>query len=153
MNPDCPNYNYYGQSIFISLFLLFFSSSLYSSDFNIKLRKTDINDLKQQLLPVIENNITLLKDLQNCLIKDNGIDLCLDNYAQTFSVINNISEDDSINKKQIIADVKKKISKETQEDKIIVSLKKLIVEAESIKDCIIGGKNANELKDCIVKYK
>lgn len=153
MNPACSGCNDHGLIIFLSLLLFFLSTPLFSSDVNIKLRKTDINELKQQLLPIVENNISLLKTLQNCLVMDNGSEFCLDNYAQTFSVSNNISERGSSKKRQIISDLKKEITKELQQDKIIENLKKLIAEAESVKDCILKGKNANELKNCFVKYK
>ncbi|MCU7939547.1 MAG: hypothetical protein KZQ64_01365 [gamma proteobacterium symbiont of Bathyaustriella thionipta] len=49
----------------------------YSADFNIKLRKTDINDLKQQLMPVFEQNVTVLTDLLYCLETGKTVDVCL----------------------------------------------------------------------------
>ena len=60
----------------ILFFLISFTLS-FAGDFNIKLRKTDINELKQQLMPVFEQNINILHQLLTCMEKGNTTDVCL----------------------------------------------------------------------------
>ena len=55
--------------LFLSSILAFliFLIPIHAADFNIKLRKTDINELKQQLMPAFEQNILYLNELLSCL--------------------------------------------------------------------------------------
>ncbi len=140
----------------VVLFLFSLSYPVFSSDFNINIRKTDINDLKDQIISPIDKNITFLKDLQLCLQNNKAIDLCVDSYAvklnQTYSSEKLNSEDVTLKKEAIKKDLKNKISDADRSD-MLEKLKNLITEIEAIKTCITKAKTANEIKDCAVKYK
>ncbi|MBE9525529.1 MAG: hypothetical protein IME94_01010 [Proteobacteria bacterium] len=140
----------------IVLFFFCLSCPVFSSDFNINIRKTDINDLKDQIISPIDKNITFLKDLQFCLQNNKAIDLCVDSYAvklnQTYSSEKLNSEDVTLKKEAIKKDLKNKLSDADRSD-MLEKLKNLITEIEAIKTCITKAKTANEIKDCAVKYK
>jgi len=144
-------YLYLFLSFAISFLLL--SSPLHAADFNIKLRKTDINELKQQLLPTFEQNIVYLNDLLSCLEHAKKVDICLNEFSL---IVDGNKTADSALKKERNDKIKKNIENKIKENNIqseqlITELKKLLAEAEKVKQCIQKGQTANELKDCIVK--
>jgi protein subunit release factor A len=136
----------------VFFFLVLFSTAP-AADFNIKLRKTDINDLKQQLMPVFEQNIDYLKQLLICLEQDESINFCLNDYVQVVeknnastAVANNARTD------EIKKSIESKIRNENiQPEQLIAELKKLLLVAEDVRLCLDEGQTANELKDCIIK--
>ena len=141
--------------IVLSFVLLFLISTtpLYAADFNIKLRKTDINELKQQLMPAFEQNILFLNQLIICLKRKNTIDNCLNEYTSLVDgkELTNSSKQKERNEK-IKQGIENKINENNiQPEQLISELKKLLVEAELIKKCLYNGQTANELKDCIIK--
>ena len=141
--------------IVLSFVLLFLISTtpLSAADFNIKLRKTDINELKQQLMPVFEQNILFLNQLIICLKRKNTIDNCLNEYTSLVDgkELTNSSKQKERNEK-IKQGIENKINENNiQPEQLISELKKLLVEAELIKKCLYNGQTANELKDCIIK--
>ncbi len=66
--------------LIIILSLLFLANPVLSAEFNIKLRKTDINELKQQLLPAFDRNIEYLNTILQCLEQGNTTDDCLQQF-------------------------------------------------------------------------
>lgn len=143
------SYNFYFFPAIVLCFLISFTSS-YSGDFNIKLRKTDINELKQQLMPVFEENINILNKLLSCLEKGKTVDACLNDYSL---LVDSKNESDKERNDQIRNNIKNKIAeKNIQQEKIISELKKLLFEAEKVTQCLHKGKTANELKDCVLLY-
>lgn len=155
----------YAFSLLLALVLLL--SSVSASDFNVTIRKTDINELKQQLIPTFEQHIEYIKHFENCLELEQTISFCLDNYAA--SITNKtIGEEDKLRNEQIKETIKKKISdysnnKQSNQykgagDKELISelkliLNKLLIEAEKVKQCLNQAQTANELKDCVINYK
>ena len=137
-----------------TLLTLFFAAPIFAADFNIKLRKTDINELKQQLMPRFEQNISYLNGLLDCLELGKTVNNCLNEYVLLAD--KQYSSNSSDNKKrndEIRKSIENKMNENNiQADELIPELKKWLVEAESIKDCLIKGQTANELKDCIVKH-
>lgn len=133
----------------ILCFLIPFTLS-FAGDFNIKLRKTDINDLKQQLMPVFEQNINILHQLLACMEKGNSTDTCLENSSLA---VDSKNVSDNERNEQIKNDIKNKITKnDIPQEKIISELKNLILEAEKVTQCLYQGQTANELKDCVLIY-
>lgn len=137
-----------------TLLLLFvFQSSSYAADFNIKLRKTDINELKQQLIPAIEQNILYWEELLGCLENGKKTDICLDGYSHRLD--SKYAADSSIKneeKEQTKHTILNKINdKNLNQAQLILALKKLLIDAKDIKQCVNKGKTANELTDCIIK--
>ena len=127
-----------------------FGFSAYAADFNIKLRKTDINELKQQLMPRFEHNLQVLNQLLVCLKHDNTINACLDKLAVTTGQTN---EDNTSRQQSIRQDIEAKINKtEIDRQQVILELEKLLLEAQKVKQCLIKGETANELKDCVLQY-
>ena len=145
------HYSYLFLSSALSFFICL--SPLQAADFNIKLRKTDINELKQQLMPKFEQNILYLNDLLSCLERKETLDVCLNEYSLVVDRKESVNL--SINterNEQIKQTLEKKISeKNIQPEEVISELKKLLAEAEEIKQCLYKGQTVNELKDCIVK--
>lgn len=148
----------------LSLVLVLLLNSVSATDFNVTIRKTDINELKQQLMPVFEQHIEYIKHFENCLELEQKVIFCLDNYAG--SITNKtISEEDKLRNEQIKEAIKKKISDYSNKkqykgagDKELISelkpiLKKLLIEAEKVKLCLNKAQTANELKDCVINYK
>ena len=134
----------------LSVFLLVVFTSSYAGDFNIKLRKTDVGELKQQLIPVFEQNITILNQLLNCLEKGKTVDICIDDFLL-------VVDDKDISSKQRSAEIRKNIKNKISENdippkKITSELRNLIFEAEKVKQCLQKGKTVNELKDCVLLY-
>lgn len=134
----------------LSFFLLVVFTSSYAGDFNIKLRKTDVGELKQQLIPVFEQNIDILNQLLNCLENGKAVDSCVNDFLL-------VVDDKGISSKQKSAEIRKniktKISEiDSQATKIIPELRHLIFEAEKVKQCLQKGKTVNELKDCVLLY-
>lgn len=149
---------------FVFLFLLSLLSlsiPVSAADFNIKIRKTDINELRQQIIPVFEQNIEFIKNLENCLEIKNTLDICLKNYTESLTLTAN--EEKKLRNDQIRNDINKKITELSDQNKGIkekelinklkVVLKKFLIEAENVKQCLNNGQTANDLKDCIMKYK
>lgn len=137
--------------LFLSIILCFLISFTlsFAGDFNIKLRKTDINELKQQLMPVFEQNITILNQLLTCMEKGNTTDACLKDSLVVAS--KNVSDNER--NEQIKNDIKNKIAKNNiPQEKIISELKNLILEAEKVTQCLYKGQTANALKDCVLIY-
>lgn len=150
------HYSYLFLSFAISFLL--FSTPLHAADFNIKLRKTDINELKQQLLPTFEQNIAYLNELLSCLEYGKKVDTCLNEFALTIDgnkTDGNKSADSALKKERndkIKQNIENKIKENNiQPEQLIAELKKLLAEAEKVKQCLQKGQTANELKDCIVK--
>lgn len=144
-------YSYLFLSFAISSLIL--STPLHAADFNIKLRKTDINELKQQLLPTFEKNIVYLNELLSCLEHGKKVDTCLNEFSLT--VDGNKTADSALKKERndkIKQSIENKIKENNiQPEQLIAELKKLLAEAEKVKQCLQKGQTANELKDCIVK--
>ena len=127
---------------------------LNAADFNIKLRKTDINQLKEQLMPRFDQSIQYLNVLLSCLEQGKSIDSCLDKHSL---IVEGKKSDDPAKVKErnemIKQNIESKIDeKNIQSEQIISELKKLLAEAETIKSCLQKGQTANDLKDCIVKH-
>ena len=134
----------------LSVFLLVFFTSSYAGDFNIKLRKTDVGELKQQLIPVFEQNIHILNQLLNCLEKGTAVDICIDDFLL-------VVDDKDLSSKQRSVEIRKNIKNKISENgsqpkKITSELRNLILEAEKVKQCLQKGKTVNELKDCVLLY-
>ena len=134
----------------LSVFLLVFFTSSYAGDFNIKLRKADVGELKQQLIPVFEQNIDILNQLLNCLEKGKAVDICIDDFLL-------VVDDKDLSSKQRSVEIRKNIKNkilenDSQPKKITSELRKLILEAEKVKQCLQKGKTVNELKDCVLLY-
>ena len=132
-------------------FFLFIVNPIFAADFNIKLRKTDINELKQQLMPRFEQNIAYLNELVNCLDVGKTLNTCLNEYALV------VEKQDSSENLKRNDEIRRSIESKVDEDNIqpealLSELKKLLMEAESIKSCLNKGRTANDLKDCIVKH-
>ena len=154
---------------FVFLFLLSLLSlsiPVSAADFNIKIRKTDINELRQQIIPVFEQNIEFIKNLENCLEIKNTLDICLKNYTESLTLTANndtTNEEKKLRNDQIRNNINKKITELSDQNKGIkekelinklkVVLKKFLIEAENVKQCLNNGQTANDLKDCIMKYK
>jgi hypothetical protein len=140
----------------IIFILIFIPYSVFSSDFNINIRKTDINDLKDQIISPIDKNIVFLNDLYICLQNKKAIEFCVEAYVDKLSQIytkeESISKDVLLKKDQIRNDLKNKISDGDRSD-IIEKLKQLITEIKSIKICIRKAQIANDIKDCILLGK
>ena len=132
------------------LCLLLQANPVLSAEFNIKLRKTDVNELKQQLLPAFDRNIKYLNTILQCLEQGNTTDDCLQQFPPPgrTSATQNASDQD------IKHSIEKKLQKQdiTEAD-IIHGLKELLQQAEKVRSCLISGQTANDLKDCIVNYK
>ncbi|MCW8932423.1 MAG: hypothetical protein OQL19_19580 [Gammaproteobacteria bacterium] len=135
------------------LLLLVFITPLNAADFNIKLRKTDINELKQQLMPRFDQSISYLNELLNCLEHGKTVDTCLDEYSLIVEGKGTVlSPEKQERNKKIKQGIENKIDeKNIEPEELIVELKKLLKEAESVKSCLNKGQTANELKDCIIK--
>lgn len=138
--------------IFFTLSCLIFSNSVYANDFNIKIRKTDISELKKQLIPPFEQNIQVLKDLLLCLEQGKSVEACLKQLTLT-------SEQNSQNRfeerhRQIQSELEQKLHQQKpSQEQIIKELKKLLVDAEKVKLCLNQGQTANDLKDCVMQYR
>ncbi len=132
------------------LCLLFLANPVLSAEFNIKLRKTDINELKQQLLPAFDRNIEYLNTILRCLEQGNTTDNCL----QQFPPPGRVSENQSASDHDLKHSIEKNLQKQdlTEAD-IIQGLKELLQQAEKVRNCLVTGQTANDLKDCIVNYK
>ncbi len=134
------------------LFSFFIISPVFSAEFNIKLRKTDINELRQQLMPAFEQNIMYLQQLLSCLESGRQLDKCLNEYARTVDDREGTDAEKQVRNAQLKQKIDHAlVDKEIKSEQIIPELKKLLVEAEAIKLCLYHGKTANDLKDCIVK--
>lgn len=135
------------------LLFLFFLTPIHAADFNIKIRKTDINELKQQLMPVFEQNILYLNQLLRCLERDKTLDVCLNELSLV--VDGKKTANSSLTKErneQIKQTLESKINeKKFQPEELISELRNLLAEAEDIKRCLYQGQTADELKDCMVK--
>ena len=138
------------QKISLIALALLLSFSAYGADFNIKLRKTDINELKQQLMPRFEQNLQVLNQLLVCLKRDIKLDDCLNQLALTTGQANEID----VNRQQAIRqDLEDKINtKKIDRQQVILELEKLLLEAQKVKQCLVKGETANELKDCVLQY-
>lgn len=137
--------------IFFTLSLPILSSTVYSADFNIKLRKTDISELKQQLLPAFEQNIQVIKNLLSCLEKGQTADDCLEQL--TIATDQNNLNKYKQQQEQIRLEFKKKRDEKNTREQIIRKLKHLLIRAEEVKLCLERGQSANALKDCIIQYR
>ena len=125
---------------------------VFSADFNIKLRKTDINELRQQLMPAFEQNITYLQQLLGCLESGGQLDKCLNEYALSVDERQGSDAEKQVRNAQLKQKIDHALAdKDIKSEQIIPELKKLLAEAEAIKLCLYDGKTANDLKDCIVK--
>jgi hypothetical protein len=148
------------------LFIVLLLTPVPAAEFNIKLRKTDINELKQQLLPAFDQNVEALTALLNCLEKGQLIDDCIDQLSIKADVTD---KDKQARQQQIKQDIKQQLNNQlsqqgtsqqkhsyqekNQQDKLIAELKVLLVEVEKVRRCLLQGQTANELKDCVVEYK
>ncbi len=142
---------------FLSSVLIFimFPGLIHAADFNIKLRKMGINDLKQQLMPAVEQNIIYLKGLLHCLERGKTVDSCVNEYSLAVTEEVKKSADSSL-KQERNARIKQTIEtkikeKNIQQEQLVAELKKLLAEADEIKQCLYQGQTANELKNCIIK--
>lgn len=132
--------------------LLLFSYSIHAADINIKLRKTDVSELKQQLIPAFEQNIRTFNDLLKCLEQQDTIDFCLEQL--TFVSERGNDKDYQERRKQIQTELNQKLlEKNISRQKLIKELKQLLLEAEQVKLCLNKAQTVNELKDCIVQYR
>ncbi|MDX2504641.1 MAG: hypothetical protein QNL62_09220 [Gammaproteobacteria bacterium] len=137
--------------LFFILFFMVWSNFICAADVNIKLRKTDINDLKQQLMPAFEYNIRFLQDLLRCLEQGEKLAVCLEKNALPLDDNNQV-----VNKERnelIKQAIKKKVKADNiQQEEIIVALKRLLAGAEKAKQCLYLGQTANQLKNCVIQY-
>ena len=136
--------------LIIMLSLLFLANPVLSAEFNIKLRKTDVNELKQQLLPAFDRNIEYLNTILQCLEQGNTTDDCL----QQFPPPGRTAETQNTSDQDIKHSIEKNLQKQglTEAD-IIHGLKELLQQAAKVRSCLLAGQTANDLKDCIVNYK
>ncbi len=123
-----------------------------SAEFNIKLRKTDINELKQQLLPTFDHNIAYLNSILHCLEQGNSTDYCLDKHPLPG---NNSSIQQAETRTEDLKNTiqKKLVQGDLSEQDIIEGLKKFLQQAKEARACLLVGQTANELKDCFIKYQ
>ncbi len=129
-------------------------NSVLSSGFNIKLRKTDVSDLKQQLLPAFDRNIQYLNKILQCLEQGSSTDDCLYKFPPPGSESGTKNSSNEGFKHAIHKKLDKRLDKrELTEIDIIEGLKELLQQAEKVRSCLVAGQTANELKDCIVNYK
>ncbi len=148
--------HYCSRSLFVIALFLILVHPLHAADFNIKLRKTDINDLKQQLMPAFDQSIIYLRGTLKCLQHGKPIEICLDEVAihvangNTSADIAQQTERNLQIKKQVLDKIQKK---NIPPEQMVSQLKLFLVAAEKIKQCINGGQTANDLKDCIVPGK
>ncbi len=141
--------NKFFSAFFILLFISPFSH-LSAAEFNIKLRKTDINDLKQQIIPVFQQNIIYLNELRGCLEQGNHSTICLSSQK---SDTNNKPLADKGYFIRLNKIIKNKMAESNASDRQLLSLLRQLVRAlKQSKQCIKKSQNANELKDCIVHY-
>ncbi len=138
--------------LIITLLLLLFPP-LHAADFNIKIRKTDINELKQQIMPAFEQSIVYLTGLLNCLEHKKTTETC---FEETTLHINEgeLSADASLQKERNLQ-IEQRILDKIQEknispEQLTAQLKLFLIEAEAIKQCLNAGQTANDLKDCIM---
>lgn len=127
-------------------------NSVYAAEINIKLRKTDISELKQQLIPAFEQNIQILNQLLLCLKKVHQTDRCL----QQLNLLagHNDNKEHNERQQQIKQELEQKLNeKQLSNKQIIRELEQLLLEAEKVKQCLHLGQTANELKNCIIEYK
>lgn len=143
-------YSYF-QRICLFIFICLFSTSVFCADFNIKLRKTDINELKQQLLPTFDQNVLVLETLLHCLKQDKTIDICLDQLAVSLGKEYNGNQ---ARQEQIKQDIQQKVNnKDIDQKQIVAELESLLIEIEKVRSCLEQGQTANALKDCVIQYK
>ncbi len=137
-------------TLWLLLCLGFTATPVLGAEFNIKLRKTEINELKQQLLPAFDRNIGYLNTILQCLEQGNTTDNCL----QQFPPPGRTSEAQDASDEELKHSIEKKLHKQdlTEAD-IIQGLKELLQQAEKVRSCLVAGQTANDLKDCIVNYK
>ncbi len=103
-------------------------------------------------MPVFEQNIQLLTNLLNCLEQGKNIDFCLEQYDVMPDTENEAASKER--NEQIKQSIKNKINDNNiQQDEIVFELKKLLAEAEDVKQCLYQGQTANDLKDCVIKFK
>lgn len=137
--------------IFFTLSLLISSSAIYSADFNIKLRKTDISELKQQLIPAFEQNIQVIKNLLSCLEKGKNVDDCLEQL--TIASDQNNLKKYKRQQEQIRLEFNKNRDEKNTQEQIIRKFKHLLIRAEEVKLCLKRGQSTNALKDCVIQYR
>ncbi len=133
-----------------------------AAEFNIKLRKTDINELKQQLLPTFDQNIAYLNSILDCLERGNSTDHCLDKQRLDKHRLDkhplpgkNSSAQQAENRTENLKHtIQKNVAQgNLSKQDIIDGLKRLLQQAKEARACLLAGQTANELKDCIVKYQ
>ncbi len=123
--------------LFVIMF--FFSvSNGFALDINIKLRKTDFDQLKQQLIPQFEQKIAYLQSMKNCLGTEKDTKACIDELPIT----------DIPLKKRI----QKALSdRQITDEQIVDVLTELIGEANVVRACLINSESVNEVKDCALQ--
>ena len=126
--------------LLFSLILFLSASNCFAADINIKLRKTDFNELKQQIIPQFEQQIVYLEAMTDCLVSETEIKTCIDQLP--------------VLKKEIKIWIDKNImDREDLRGQLVDGLKQFITEANEAKDCLIRSQSVNEVQLCALKYK
>jgi hypothetical protein len=126
--------------LLFSLILFLYASNCFAADINIKLRKTDFNELKQQLIPQFEQKIVYLETMTDCLISETEIKTCIEQLPVLKEEIKNWID-------------KNIIDREDLRGQLVDGLKQFITEANEAKDCLIRSQSINEAQLCALKYK
>lgn len=135
--------------LLLALLLSSVFQPLIAADFNIKIRKQDINELKQQFMPLFEQKIILVEDLLACLKQNRSFNICLDKIDLEQAASQKIDKQTS---EQAKAEVQNYLEdKQLEVDVVIEKLDQLLTESKKIKACLDKGQTANDLKDCVVK--
>jgi hypothetical protein len=147
---------YFKLSSFILCFLIIsslcLSNPVCAVEFNLKLRKTDVNELRKQFITVYDQNIVLINELLICLKQGKTIDYCINNGSQSLN--NKEIEIPEARSEQFKKSIKKKITTNNIKSKQIVELlEKFLFDAKTVKRCLISGHTENEIKDCIMSKK
>lgn len=126
--------------LLFSLILFLYASHCFSADINITLRKTDFDELKQQLIPQFEQKIVYLETMTDCLRSGADKKTCIEQLP---------IKDEPLKKKIAKGLLERDISAEQLAD----VLTELISEAKQARTCLIKTHSVNEVKDCAAKYQ
>jgi hypothetical protein len=136
--------------VFMMILILGFSTQINSAEFSIKLRKTEIQDLKQQILPAIEQSIAVASQLQRCLQKNNNVETCLNSIRWPERLDDN---EHSQRRDEILQNLQKKVDNKNKAELIAEALDEFLIQSQQLKSCIQDGLTANDIKDCFLKFK
>jgi hypothetical protein len=131
------------------LYLSGLSSLTLASEVNINLRNTDVNELKSQIIPSVDQVIHILEELQGCLPRSKKPVDCL------HVIRSELKKPEALLKgRNLLAKAEKKISKYDRfDDKASLELSLAIILARQAKLCLQESKNANDIQDCFHQFK